>query len=86
MFGIPSIGKLMVLAAVLAVVWYGFKFLGRVKEARSNEAKLRESAGRPAAKRRPGSGAALETVQCPVCEAYLPSNGASNCGRADCPY
>ena len=51
MFGLPSIQKLIVLAAVIAAVWYGFKFLGRLQEARKAEAKLREAnSGRPAKK------------------------------------
>ncbi len=51
MFGLPSLQKLLVLAAVIALVWYGFKFLGRLQQARRTEAKLRESD--PARRRRP---------------------------------
>ena len=65
MFGLPSIQKLIVLAAVVAAVWYGFKSLevqdrelgsvsrraGRLQEQRKEEAKLRESqGGKPARK------------------------------------
>ena len=34
-----SIQKLLVLAAVIGAVWYGFKFVGRLQQARDAEAK-----------------------------------------------
>lgn len=40
MFGF-SITKLLVLAGVILVVWYGFKLVGRLDSARKAEAKLR---------------------------------------------
>jgi len=27
-----------------------------------------------------------ETVQCRTCGAYVPTHGATNCGKAGCPY
>ena len=42
MFGIPSFQKLIVLAVILAAVWYGFKFLGRVQATRRKEARERD--------------------------------------------
>ncbi len=87
-----SIQKLLVLVAIIAAVWYGFKFIGRLDQARKAEAKSRAGAsGR-------GTGAANATqrraepepqaedmVLCEVCNAYVPARGKTNCGRTDCP-
>jgi len=92
MFTIPSIQKLLLLAAILGAVWYGFKFVGRLKDERDAAAKSRgKSAGQsnPWQSRRAASSEALEAeemVQCPVCDAFVPARRAGNCGRADCPY
>ena len=82
MFGI-SLAKLLLLAAVLAAVWYGFKYL----QARDRQAKAvrRDAAARVA----PGDaaarvGTAEDLIQCPVCATYV-ARGARGCGRADCP-
>lgn len=88
MFGFPSLQKLLLLAAIIAAVWYGFKFIGRMQAARDAQA------GRPARKPSwPGmrkketkSSEAEDMVQCPVCQAYVPARGAHSCGRGDCPY
>ncbi len=85
MFGLPSFTKLLVLAAVLAAVWYGFKFVGRLDKQRKEEARLQKkapAASQPA-KAEPNS---EDMVQCPVCKSYVAASGATNCGRVDCPY
>jgi uncharacterized protein len=90
MFGLPSLQKLIVLAAIVAAVWYGFKFLGRLQQARKAEAKLREAQdGRPA--RKPDGagqrGAAKggrqveDLVPCPSCGAYVQAGTKCSCGR-----
>lgn len=87
MFGLPSLQKLIVLAAVVAAVWYGFKFLGRLQQARKAEAKLRESkGGNPARKsEKPKGGAEAnqveDLVQCPSCGAYIQAGSTCDCGR-----
>ena len=91
MFGIPSLQKLLVLAAVIAAVWYGFKFVGRLQDARAAEQKLRAGGTRrPKARWRrseqPAAPEAEDMVECPVCQAYVPAHGASRCERAGCPY
>ncbi len=99
MFGF-SIQKLLVMAGIIAVVWYGFKLVGRLEQSRRAEDKLKgggKSEGfagglkRWAARRRGRDGGASlgepeDMVQCPVCAAYVPARGATSCGRADCPY
>jgi uncharacterized protein len=84
MFGIPSLQKLIVLALVVAVVWYGFRFLGRLQAARKAEAKLREQqGGRPAKKSSapPGKGEVEDLVPCPSCGAYVRAGSTCSCGR-----
>ncbi len=91
MFGIPSLQKLLVLAAIIAAVWYGFKFVGRLQDAREAEQKLRAGGSRqPKARwrraKQPAAPEAEDMVECPVCQAYVPARGASRCERSGCPY
>ncbi len=90
MFGF-SLQKLLVLAAVIALVWYGFKFVGRLQDQRKADGGLGARAPRP--KRRGGAPAtepraqdAEDMVACPVCQAYVQARGAMRCDRSDCPY
>ena len=69
--------KLVILAAAIAIAWYGLKFVGRVEEQR--KAKL--------ARRAAEEGQTVtDTVKCPSCDAYVNAAAPSNCGQADCPY
>ena len=93
-----SIQKLLVLAAVIGAVWYGFKFVGRLQQARDAEAKtgggakggnLGDQLRNWVAGRKGGGDAGGEVedlVQCPKCGAYVAARGATSCGRGDCPY
>ena len=87
MFGLPSIQKLIVLAAVVAAVWYGFKFLGRLQQTRKAEAKLREGKGgeparkSEAPKKDDAGGQVEDLVQCPSCGAYVRAGSTCSCGR-----
>ena len=88
MFGF-SFYKLLVLVAVIAAVWYGFKFIGRLQDQRQADAKLRAGVGRrPSARGAddPGTPAAENMVACPVCQAYVTARNTASCGRTDCPY
>ena len=84
MFGF-GIGKLLVLIGIVVAVWYGFKMVGRLDAARRD---------RPDGKDRVRGGAkpgdappkVEETVQCPVCDAYVVASLTSPCERPDCPY
>lgn len=79
--------KLIILAVVVAAVWYGFKFLGRLQQARKAEAKLREAeGGRPARKSsgqaaKGGKDAVEDLVPCPSCGAYVRAGSTCSCGR-----
>ncbi len=80
MFGF-SLQKLVVLAAIIAAVWYGFKFVGRLDKARKAALKSArvESAAAPVAD-------VEEMERCAACGTFVPLRGAGACGRDDCPY
>lgn len=85
MFGF-SAAKLLLLAFVIAAVWYGFKYMNRLEELRRLLRQMQGSA--PA--RAPRAGApglkAEDLVLCRRCNAYVAAHGAGSCGRADCPW
>ncbi len=86
MFGIPSLGKLLVLVAIVAAVWFGFQFIGRLDRLRKDEARLKKRAGASRGKAAEAATAVEDTVKCPTCGAYVSARSSSSCGRADCPY
>jgi uncharacterized protein len=82
MFGF-SLTKLVFTVAVILAVWYGFKFVGRLADARKTRAKL------DAASKGRGMGAPTATAElerCAACGAYVAGESAVACGRDDCPY
>jgi uncharacterized protein len=89
-----SFTKLIVLAAVVAAVWYGFKYIGRLermnKQGRKTGERTLGERLRKAAHKKSGSagepGHIEDTEQCPVCKAYVAVEGVENCGRPGCPY
>ena len=75
MFGF-SLPKLLVIAVVIAAIWYFFKFIGRRNQV---------GAKRTATPRSPKKKLEIEDlVQCAVCGTYVQPDAAS-CERADCP-
>ncbi len=75
MFGF-SLPKLIVLAAIVAGIWYVFKFIGR-------------RTGPKVKDKSPGANGGPEAVdmnKCAVCGDYLSAEAPSGCGRSDCPY
>ena len=90
MFGF-SLQKLLLLAAVIGAVWYGFKLISRLQEARELDQKARGKRDRVRSAERDAKRAARaetveEMVRCPVCDSFVSARARSNCGRADCPY
>lgn len=81
MFGF-GIQKFILLAGVIAAVWYGFKLVGQIDRAR--KAQQHGKRGRPAAGGR--NEQVEDTVQCPTCGAYVVAGSTSPCERPDCPY
>ncbi|WP_119461812.1 hypothetical protein [Rhodospirillaceae bacterium SYSU D60014] len=90
MFTFPSLTKILVLATILLAVWFGFRLLGQLDRARKEEARLNQGGGRRRWAAR-GAGKAKsadiqDMMKCSACGAYVPSAGATACGRTDCPY
>ena len=94
MFGF-SFTKLLILAILILIVWYGFKYAARVeavKQAIRAEAQRRRQGGggttggdrrgdvRPAA--RPVE----DLVKCQRCGSFVAAVGAANCGKPGCPW
>ena len=87
MFGF-SLPKLLVLAAILTAVWYGFKFIGRLDQERRGSLKDRVKRAAGAGKPEPAEAPAAveEMVQCRVCGVFMPTGDVAACGKPDCPY
>ena len=83
MFGF-SIQKLLFTIAIIVIVWYGFKLVGRIDKKRRAQLKsARKRRGSPP----PTSDSGTEDmVQCVVCGTYIAARGARSCGRSDCRY
>jgi uncharacterized protein len=81
-----SFGKLLFLAIIIAVVWYGFKYVQRVEEVRRvlrrEMARRRQGASQP----EPRPLKAEDLAKCARCGAYVPAQSTSRCERADCPW
>jgi hypothetical protein len=93
MFGL-SLSKLIVLAAVIAAVWYGFKWLKRYNEMREDENERNRldrqrraaEADRASAAPVPKAGGAEDMESCRACGTYVMPSSARSCGRRECPY
>jgi hypothetical protein len=81
MFGF-SFMKLLVLGAIIAAVWYGFKVVGRLAEDRKTPVGQRKGGRTPSAAN-PGT---EDMVACPECGTFVAANSAARCERANCPY
>jgi ribosomal protein L32 len=76
MFGF-GFSKLLLLVIIVAVIWYGFKTIGRQDERRP---------GKAGGKRKHTADSIDKMDKCPVCGTYVVSDRAANCGRQGCPY
>ncbi len=80
-----SFGKLLVLGALIAIVWYGFKYAARVEAIQRGlreEVARRRSGGVPRAPTKPVE----DLMKCPRCGAYVAASGAADCGKPECPW
>jgi len=80
MFGF-GFTKLAVLILIVLAIWYGFKYVGKLDQARKQS-----QANRPRRTAGGNSPEVEDTVQCPVCGAYVVAKTTSPCERPDCPY
>jgi len=74
--------KLLTLVLLIAVVWYGYRYVARINDRARAKRKLETGNGglpRP----RPN---AEEMIRCAVCNVYVSATKATSCGRPDCPY
>lgn len=74
MFGPPSLTKILVLVLIVAIVWGGFKVLGRLQEAKREEAR-RVAREQP----RPRMRKVEDMVRCPACGAYVAAGARHEC-------
>lgn len=76
--------KFLLTVAVVAIIWFGFKYLQRVQE-------LRARAAKPAAGEKPrfqpvdNGESVQDLVKCPRCSTYR-SSKLGSCGQEGCPY
>lgn len=83
MFGL-GFPKLVLLAIIVVVVWYGYRYIQRIEAVRRalrDELLRRQQTARPS---RPVE--AEDLVKCATCGSYVPSHHATACGRPDCPW
>jgi len=85
MFGL-SLGKLLLLAIILVVLWYGVKFITRAGEARETVRRAARQAAGDASGSRAKAVVTEDLVKCQSCGAFVPSRNATACGRGDCPW
>ncbi len=89
MFGLGGF-KILLTLAVIALVWFGFKYLGRLGEIKAEKAAGLHVHGRPrrASGRadREAASASTEVLEpCADCGTFVPK-GQRACGRPSCPY
>jgi hypothetical protein len=83
MFSFPSIGKVVVLIAIVLAVWYGFKFIGQLDRQRKELARRQNGGAKPSRSGRASE--AEEMVRCRTCGTYIPASGGASCGKVGCP-
>jgi hypothetical protein len=83
-FGI-SFAKLLVLGIVVAVIWFGIRWLQDQSRPQDAVRKPAPGPANPATAAREAQPASAEDLtKCPVCGTYV-VRGAPRCERADCP-
>ena len=85
MFGF-SLTKLLFTAAVIALIWYGFKWVGRVQANRQAEYRARLREGQTPAEDRPAQATAHDMVKCAICGDFVSPEAMQGCERPNCPY
>ena len=80
MFGLFSISKILVTAAIILAVWYGFKWLGQRQQIQKQAARESVRKGGSASKRGSSGPEVEDMVQCPDCGSYVPDDGRHKCG------
>lgn len=97
-----SFSKLLLLAVVIGVVWFGWRWFNRVQAIGRERANRRDTASprrrtstapgttpgaAPNASTGPDTAMEVEDMEkCPECGAYVAPRSAVSCGRPACPY
>ena len=82
MFGF-SLFKLFILVVVLAVIWYGFKFLGRLEKYRKVKLVASKTSENENLAQNMDAG---DMIRCPICGIYVAVDNSMDCGQRNCPY
>ncbi len=77
MFGLPSPSKLLVLAIIVGVVWYGFKWIGQAQARAQKQAQDKGSATK-------ANDGGIDTVACRKCGTYYDQSKGDLCGGQRC--
>jgi uncharacterized protein len=88
MFGF-SFTKLLILAILILIVWYGFKYAARieaVKQTLRAEALRRRQGAAGDGGMRPTARPVEDLVKCRQCGSFVAAQGAANCGKPQCPW
>jgi hypothetical protein len=84
-----SFPKLLVLVAVVAIIWFGFRWFERWERERrqgpGSTAQLGRNRSSAQPPERDRERAAEEMTACPICGTYVAA-GARSCGRTNCPF
>jgi len=80
-----SFPKLVVLVAVIAIIWFGFRWFERWERERRQAAERTQSRLGGGRKGPVGGNVAEDMKACPVCGTYVATT-ARSCGRANCPF
>ncbi len=88
--GLFSLPKLLLLALLLLIVWYGFRLFERrsaVARRKEIERAAEAAVDRGVRKRRAAQRAAsVETTECAVCGSFVSRDTPAACPRSDCPH
>ncbi len=76
--------KFLLTIAVVAAVWFGFRYVQRRAERRERCVGAPSGQGKRFTPDMDGD-SVRDLVKCPVCNTWRPA-GAASCGRAECPY
>jgi len=90
MFGF-SFTKLLLLAILILIVWYGFKYAARIdavkQQVRAEALRRRQAGGGGGGGgMRPSARPVEDLVKCQRCGSYVAAQGAANCGKPGCPW
>jgi hypothetical protein len=78
-----SLGKLLLIVIVVAIVWFAFRYVSRVEAVRRA---VRAEVERRRRAQKPRTLEAEDLVKCARCGTFVAARSAAACGRPDCPW